>query len=402
MHLPLSATFCLQSYHPGRPRLLLALLGALLNTLLSAPLLAATASSTAAGASASATSAAPNAVASGNRQTATLLTLSARQTQQLGIRTQTLSASEQLQTAALPAQVAVPNEQLHIISAPLPGVVHALLVAPGMAVRQGQVVARLYSREALELQRDLRQTAAQAELSRQNWQRDQSLFKEGLIAEARLQASHAQWQQAEAAATERRQTLGLVGSIQADGMTLKAPSDGVVLEQHTTLGARLDSAASVYTIARLQPLWLEIQTPAELAGQLRPGMPVVAGTARGRIITIGATVQPASQSVLVRAQLDAARGTTGAPVTLRPGQTLSASIELAGAPGHSVPAAAVIHHAGSSLVFVAQPDGYRAVTVQVLQASGGSVRVSGLKPGEAVVTQGASGLKALLAGVGAE
>lgn len=334
-----------------------------------------------------------------NTQALPQLAVTAAQSQRLGIQTLTLAADSGMRLAGLPAQVVVPNEQLRIIATPLPGAVQALLVAPGMTVKQGQPLARLNSREALELQRDLRQTAAQAELSRQTWQRDQTLHQEGLIAEARLQASRAAWQQAEAAASERRQALSLVGTLNADGITLKAPSDGVVLEQHATLGERLDASASLYTLARLDPLWLEIQVPAELAVSLRLGMPVQAGAAQGRIITIAAAVQPASQSVLVRARME---GAAEHGLTLRPGQHVQASIELSGMPGHSLPAAAVIRHEGRSVVFVGTRDGYRVVDVKLLQESGDMLQVSGLTSGMTVVVHGASSLKALWTGIGGE
>ena len=327
------------------------------------------------------------------------LNITAEQTRQLGIKTLQAGGNGALLRAGLPARVVVPNEQLRILSAPLSGVVQALHVAPGMRVKKGQALAQLNSREAAELQRDLRQTGAQAELSRQHWQRDQMLFKEGLIPEARLQTSRA----AEAAAVERRQARALVsgaGQFDAAGLTLTSPIDGVVLEQNATPGQRLDTAASLYTLARLGELWLEIQVPAELAPQLKPGLNVTANDVRGKIMTVGAAVQSATQSVLVRARLE--MPANGETLPLRPGQAVAAAIELSGAGSTRLPAAAIIRHEGQTLVFISEPGGYRVREVHVQKESGDGVLISGIKPNETVVVQGASGLKALLAGVGAE
>lgn len=337
------------------------------------------------------------------RANAAPLKVTAEQTARLGIKTLQTGREGALLRAGLPARVVVPNEQLRILSAPLSGVVQALHVAPGMRVKKGQALAKLNSREAAELQRDLRQTAAQAELSRQTWQRDQMLFKEGLIPEARLQASHAAWQQAEAAAVERRQARALVsgaGPFDAAGLTLTAPIDGVVLEQNAIPGQSVDAAASLYTLARLGELWLEIQVPAELAPQLKPGLNVAANEVRGKIMTVGAAVQSATQSVLVRARLE--MPANGETLPLRPGQAVSAAIELPGVGSTRLPAAALIRHEGKTLVFISEPGGYRIREVRVQKESGDGVLVSGLKPDETIVVQGASGLKALLAGVGAE
>jgi hypothetical protein len=75
---------------------------------------------------------------------------------------------------------------------------------PGLNVAKGQVLVRMSSPQALELQRDRIQADAQATLARQSPQsRDEQLFGEGLIAESRLQASRANAAQSAAQAAER-------------------------------------------------------------------------------------------------------------------------------------------------------------------------------------------------------
>lgn len=334
------------------------------------------------------------------------IVLQTSQIQALGIETAVIEPDQGRASGTLPARVLVPNEQMRLVTAPVAGLIERLLVAPGAAVKRGQVVAQLASPQALELQRDALQSASQSSLLQQNLKRDEALFAEGLIAEARLQATRAAASQAGAQADERRQGLALAGI--APGklggpLALLAPIDGVVLEQGVQLGQRVDASTLIYRIARLTPLWLEIQAPLGLATGLRIGQPVKLANSdiSGRLIAIGAAVDPASQTVLLRAVVD--RGAAA----LIPGQAVEVDIAAPTATGVRLPAAAVVRHAGQTLAFVqtaadAREARFAPRPLRIVSQGGDSVQVDGIKAGERVVTQGASGLKALLAGVGKE
>ena len=63
---------------------------------------------------------------------------------------------------------------------------------------------------------------------------------------------------------------------QAIGSALEvgSPIDGVVMEQMQAPGQRVEVAAPLFKVARLSPLWLEIQVPLSQVGALQPGSPV--------------------------------------------------------------------------------------------------------------------------------
>lgn len=332
------------------------------------------------------------------------IVLQTSQIQALGIETAVIEPDQGRASGTLPARVLVPNEQMRLVTAPVAGLIERLLVAPGAAVKRGQVVAQLASPEALELQRDALQAGSQSALLQQNLKRDEALFAEGLIAESRLQASRAAASQAAAQAEERRQGLALAGI--APGklggpLALIAPIDGIVLEQGVQLGQRVDGAALIYRIARLSPLWLEIQAPLELAAGLRNGLPVKVrnSSGSGRLIAIGRAVDAASQTVLLRAAID--RGTA----ELTPGQAVEVEIAARAPAGARLPAAAIVRHAGQTLAFVqtaadARETRFAARPLRIVGQGGDSVEVEGIKPGERVAVKGISGLKAILSGVG--
>lgn len=335
------------------------------------------------------------------------LTLQTAQFKALGIATQAVGSANDGQPGSLPARVVVPNEQMRVVAAPVGGMIELLAVAPGTSVRRGQVVARLASPQALELQRDALQAGSQSALLQQSLKRDEQLFAEGLIAESRLQATRAAAAQAGAQASERRQGLALAGI--APGklggpLSLVAPIDGFVLEQAAQLGQRVEASAPIYRIAKLSPLWLEIQAPLALAAGLREGMPVKLSNAdvSGKLIAIGRAVDSASQTVLLRASVG-----KGAE-TLTPGQVVEVEwAGSAGASGQRLPASSVFRHDGKTYAFV-QVAGddksvrFEARPLRVLSQGGETVAVEGVKADERVAVKGVSALKAMLTGVGKE
>ncbi|MDR2187229.1 MAG: efflux RND transporter periplasmic adaptor subunit [Azonexus sp.] len=323
------------------------------------------------------------------------------QQQALGIETR-LAGSMAAASSRLPARVIAPPAQMRVLAAPVAGLVEMLAVVPGESVRRGQVIARLSSPQALELQRDVQQSAAQATLWRQNLQRDERLFAEGLIAESRLRETRAAASQALAQHDERRHSLELMGGGRGkvgEALALTAPIDGVILEQGAQLGQRVEAATPIYRLASLSPLWLDIQAPLPLAAALRPGMPlrVVDPPVGGKIVTVGRSVDPLSNGVLVRGEI-----TVGAELLII-GQMLEVEFDNPTGQGITVPTAAVVRHAGATLVFVLgdRPGRFTARPVRIVSKGGDTIRVDGLAADEQVVVKGASGLKALLGAAGA-
>jgi RND family efflux transporter MFP subunit len=334
------------------------------------------------------------------------LLLQAAQVKSLGIETVVAGQTSGLRSGTLPGRVLVPNEQMRIVAAPVSGMVEMLAVAPGSTVKKGQIVAHLASPQALELQRDALQSASQATLLHQSLKRDELLFAEGLIAESRLQATRAAANQAGAQASERRQGVALAGI--APGklggpLALTAAIDGVVLEQGVQLGQRVEAATLIYRIAKLVPLWLEIQAPVDFAAPLKEGMAVKIAHSEvsGKLISIGRNVDAASQTVLLRAEVS-----KGADA-LRPGQVIEVEIAGADSKGLALPAPALIRHDGKTWVFVQTAGSdpnlrFEAREVRVISQDGERVVVDGIKAGERVASKGVSGLKAMLTGVGKE
>lgn len=331
-----------------------------------------------------------------------LIAISAAQRAALRIASAPLVSHAGAMTVGLPATTIIPPAQERIVAAPAPGLLTQVLVAQGDSVAAGQTLAILRSEDVVSAQRDIAQAAAQASLADEAMKRDEALHKEGIIPEARLQASRSNQLQARAALAERRARLRLMGlssnAIAAaekgqqlsDSVALAAPIAGVVLEQKTAAGARVDPATPLFRIARLDPLWLEIQAPADIAGLIRKGhvASITDGKVTGKVIAVGQDVS-ASQTVPVRAVIGNAKG------SLRLNQRVSAKLEgLAGDRLWRVPVKAVVRQAGQNWVFVERASGFEPETVKVISQTASEIAIDGPFAGnEKIAVEGIAALK---------
>lgn len=351
------------------------------------------------------------ALASGPAAQAQEIVLSAAQVQALGVTVAPPEAQARGEILGLAAEVMVPNSQLHVVSTPLAGLVDAVLVAVNEPVKRGQLLARMQSSALAEAQRGYLQARTQLELARANLDRDQKLAADGLIAESRLLSTKAGHVEASALLAERRHALKLagmsdaaIGALQSgsaisSAVSIVAPVDGVVLEQMAQAGQRLEAFTPIYKVARLDPLWLEIQVPLARAAGVREGAPVrvPAVDATGRIISVGRSVTPGSQTVMLRALV------SGNASRLKPGQYVEAAVSVAdsGAPQWRVASASLARHQGRVLLFARTAKGFRAVPVTLVNESANSAIVAGdLQGVTGVAVGGVAALKAKLLGLG--
>ena len=350
-------------------------------------------------------SAVPGPVSAGEKDVQ--LRIDDRQIRAAGIELARVEPEAGTAQTVLPGTVAVPPQQLLVVAAPAAGLIEAVLVGPNETVRAGQPIARLRSTDLLEAQRTYLQALSGEQLARQRLERDEQMFRERIIAERRLLTTRADHDYARTTLQEREQMLALLGMAESDirdvrekrqmaaALTVNAPRDGVVLELRASPGERVAASAPLFSVAQLDPLWINLQVPLSQARAIEPStrVSVPGTTAQGEVIRLGRSVDQTTQSVIATVQVDA--GTD----SLRPGQVVSASVALQpnGTPQWRLPAGSVVRHAGQSWVFVRTPGGFiaRPVTVIAEVPSATSVR-AGLAPEDRVASRGILSLLAEL------
>ncbi|MDE3010773.1 MAG: efflux RND transporter periplasmic adaptor subunit [Pseudomonadota bacterium] len=312
---------------------------------------------------------------------------------------------------ALHGTVTVPNRAVSVVNSPLAGTLAAVAVDTGDVVRAGQRVATVYSPQLLEWQRDYLQSASQLELAHARTQREEALFRDGIISQSRLQEALVAERQATLQRDLHAQNLKLAGigddalgrlggSSALDGtLAIHARAGGTVVEQLASAGQHLEAGAPVLKLTGGDMLWLELQASREQGASVRIGDAVHVDGCQGagRIVAVNPQLSAANQAVLLRAAF-ARPGNC-----LRPNQYVEARVARAAAAGArvSLPAAALVQRNGTDFVFVRESGGFRPVAVTVLERSGARV-LSGtaFKPGSEVAIRGVAWLKGAWLGLG--
>ena len=214
--------------------------------------------------------------------------------------------------------VLLPVQQSEVVSMPLAGVVQAVLVSPMSVVKAGQPVARILSPQLADMQREWRTASSQARLARAKAQRDDELFKDGIIAEQRRHESMAQAEMAELAEQERRQALKLAGVADkqlqdsreplSPALDIAAPTGGTVLEQIASPGQRLEAGSPLMRLGRADKLAIEFQASAQQLADLRVGdvLSVEGCNKPARVTAVSPQLSSATQNLMARAELIAA------------------------------------------------------------------------------------------------
>jgi cobalt-zinc-cadmium efflux system membrane fusion protein len=297
------------------------------------------------------------------------------------------------------------NEQAYAeVGTPIPARVVRLVASPGQSVRRGQPLAELQSVELGQAR--AQRTAAQARvaLARTTLERKRGLAAERIVSRGELQRAEAAAAEAEAdlrAAEAAVDALG-VGSSGASGQSgfsLLAPISGTVLERTAVQGQTADPSRSLFRIGDLSRLWLVVQAPERDAVQVRTGslaeiiLAALPGQKlKGTVDWIGREVDAHSRTVPVRLILPNQDG------RLKPGMFATAWIRTGGEGEQvvAVPATALQRMDNQWVVFLSRGGGkFEVRPVERGRDLGNEVAVlSGLKPGEPVVVEGAFVLRA--------
>ncbi len=336
------------------------------------------------------------------------IAISQEQMERIGINLVAVETAESYVTDHLPARVSIPPQQARVLSAPRGGLVTALNTAESNEVQAGEVLVHIESPGLVGLQRELLQAATQLRLAQAELKRNEQLYKKKTVSERTYLESRSSLDEAAALVDERRQILLLAGMTteavanleQARQMSstleVRAPIDGVVVEIPAVLGERIDDSEPLVRIAQLEPLWLEISAPLDRLLGVQPGgvveIPCDAGEAH--VDLIGRNVDPANQTVLVRAIVK------GAGTCLRPGQFVEVRLQLSGTVEQfRVPSSAITHIGDTPMVFVHEAAGFAPVSVKIVAREGQySIVSGGLAAGSKVAASGIASLKAAWTG----
>jgi membrane fusion protein, heavy metal efflux system len=341
-------------------------------------------------------------------QAADLIGMTAAQQKNMLIQTAKIQPATSASGQAYPGEVMVPASQIRVVTSAYPGLVDQLLVNTGQVVKAGQVLGYVSSPDLLKMQREYLQGRAQNRLAAQTLERDTAMFKEGIIAQKRLQVSENSQIEIATQLFERRQLLKLGGmnesaivNLERNGryqnrIALVAPISGVLLEQMVAQGQRVEVTTPVLKVAQMNPLWVEVRVPlADIKkNNLQKGAAISLKdiAAKGIVIALLPNMRAQDQSAIVRTQI--IQGTSNlfpsqmVDVVLAPAQSADKSL-------FSIPTSALVNHESRVIVFVAQADGFIARDVTPVSSQAQTSIVSGqFSDSDVVVIAGTAVIKA--------
>src|SRR6266436_7828841 len=195
------------------------------------------------------------------------------------------------------------------VSADLAGIVDKISFESGQAVRQGDILAELDTRQE---HAQLASLEAQRELAQVNYGRTTELVKAGVISRVEYDQATAQQKATAANVAEIRATI--------ERKTIRAPFSGILGIRKVNLGQNMAGGGAIAPLQSLTPIYVNFGVPQQTAGQIRVGRTLhvttedLSGQAfAGRVTAIDSVVDQTTRNIQVQATLANPEG------KLRPG-----------------------------------------------------------------------------------
>jgi membrane fusion protein, multidrug efflux system len=280
------------------------------------------------------------------------------------------------------------------ISTDLAGIVRQIAFESGNKVRSGDLLVRL---DTTQEEAQLHQSEAQRDFASVTLKRDKDLVEKHAISQSDYDNAAAVFRQAQA-------TVDQFDALIAR-KTLRAPFDGVTGIRQVNLGQYLKEGDMVVTLQAFDPIYVNFSLPQQDLSKLAVGQPVAlrvdayeGQSFEGKITAINSLVDQTTRNIQVQATF------ANTDFRLRPGMFAKVSVIMTEKQNVVAIPATAIHYApyGDSIFIVSQmkdPQGkeYKGVKEQFIklgQSRGDMIAiVSGLKPGDEVVTSGVFRLK---------
>jgi membrane fusion protein, multidrug efflux system len=280
------------------------------------------------------------------------------------------------------------------VSTDLAGIVREIAFESGNKVRAGDLIVRL---DTTQEEAQLHQAEAQRDWAAITLKRDKDLVEKHAISQSDYDNAEASYRQSQAAVDQFKALIAR--------KTLRAAFDGVAGIRQVNLGQYLKEGDPVVTLQSFDPIYANFMLPQQDLSKLVVGQPVTLRvdaygdrSFNGVITAINSLVDQATRNVQVQATL------ANRDALLRPGMFAKVSVLMSDMKDVIAIPATAIHYApyGDSIFVVSEMKdqtgkNFKAVKeqfVKVGQSRGDMISVvSGLKPGEEVVTSGVFRLK---------
>ena len=342
------------------------------------------------------------------------LSLSAEAYEAAGIAVAGVTARRLAPRIRVTGTLSYDERHMAIATARIGGRITEVVADYGQEVSRGEVLAWIDSPELGAAQSEFRRAKSMSRLRKAEYERAKLLLEGEAISQGGLLRREADWRAAQAELQTAQQKLYIMGlssedvealsndpEIAGHAYPVRAPIAGRVTERNAVPGRVVSADEELFTVAKLDSLWLFLQVFEKDLHAVRPGGAVTLTCEshpeeqfRGTIDFVGQLLDPHSRTARARAIIDNPEG------DLKPGMFVYASIEGQDSDGVvpivlAVPVASVTSVEGRDVVFVESGERtFEIRPVEVGESSGGWIEVrSGLAEGESIAVSGVFTLK---------
>ena len=197
------------------------------------------------------------------------ISLTSKQLVQQGIQLLVVEQGAVIQLNSYPAKLSLNTDQQAHVSPSFSGHVENVYVELGQKVQKGQPLAALLVPDLVDQQANLKIEQSNLELAKQDFNREQQLWSQGISAKQDYQRAYHSYKRAQIQVQAAQSRLSAFGAMNASNgrYILKAPISGVISKKDLVIGENVQSASQLFTIDQLDQLWLEFIVPnAEIVG----------------------------------------------------------------------------------------------------------------------------------------
>jgi cobalt-zinc-cadmium efflux system membrane fusion protein len=283
---------------------------------------------------------------------------------------------------------------LSAVTAPFSGRVATVTTEPGQRVQPGATLFTIQSSDAGGIRATLDQARIRVRAAAEVFARQSEMVKRGVGLEIERFDAEMKLREARAELDRSQRNAALLGAGEGTAIQVRSPVDGIVVSVKATPGATVQAGGDVLVeIGDPGGLWVVADVPEGDAGRMAKAksaevlIDALNVKVPAKIVGVAPRSDPETRRTAVYLELDKA------PEELRAGLLVRVNVALeAGDAELWLPVTAVLIKEGSKRVVYVEERGGRFVArpIEAGEERGGRVRVlSGLQPGDRVVTKGA-------------
>jgi len=328
-----------------------------------------------------------------------------------GIEVDTAGSGEFEAHLSVPGEIVINTDRMAHIVPRVPGIVREVKKNLGDPVKTGEVMAVVESRDLADAKATCLASIERFELASTILEREEKLWKEQISSEQEYLDAKKTFAEAKIemrSAEQKLRTLGFnaeyfkkLSSEPARLLTtfeITAPFNGTVIQKHITLGEVVKYDTDIFVVADLDTVWVDLQVHQKDVGLIKKGQEVIISAkssvpeTKGVIDYVDPVIDEKTRTALARVVLD------NTSRRLRPGTFITANVLVDNRNAKLVVSKDILQDVDDkTCIFIKSEHGFEARPVTMGRSNERKVEIiSGLSPGETIVTKNSFRLKAEL------